>query len=203
MVKSKDANGNFDAILLGSGNRTDPLTAGVDNFFYMIKDKNTLTPPPPGSLPFEQDDLEDITACTDCASVTDLANGWELELTAGGEKNLATALTLGGVVFFTTYIPPGPDAPGAECGPSEGGGRLYAIGLQSGNPLVNLDKPIWDQQDPGDPGDRYGDLASGGIPAQGVAIPPNRILRPDLQIQPVPVSTRWRTFWYPNEEPGQ
>jgi type IV pilus assembly protein PilY1 len=203
VVKSKDANGNFDAVLLGSGNRTDPLTAGVDNFFYMIKDKNTLTPPPPGSLPFEQGDLEDITACTDCASVTDLANGWELELTAGGEKNLATALTLGGVVFFTTYIPPGPDAPGAECGPSEGGGRLYAIGLQSGNPLVNLDKPIWDQQDPGDPDDRYGDLASGGIPAQVVAIPPNRILRPDLQIQPVPVSTRWRTFWYPNEEPGQ
>jgi type IV pilus assembly protein PilY1 len=203
VVKSKDANGNFDAVLLGSGNRTDPLTAGVDNFFYMIKDKNTLTPPPPGSLPFEQGDLEDITACTDCASVTDLANGWELELTAGGEKNLATALTLGGVVFFTTYIPPGPDAPGAECGPSEGGGRLYAIGLQSGNPLVNLDKPIWDQQDPGDPDDRWGDLASGGIPAQVVAIPPNRILRPDLQIQPVPVSTRWRTFWYPNEEPGQ
>ncbi len=203
VVKSKDVNGNFDAVLLGSGHRSDPLEAGIDNFFYMIKDKNTLTPPPPGSLPFEQDDLEDITSCTDCASVADLANGWKLELTAGGEKNLATALTLGGVVFFTTYIPPGPDAPGSGCGPSEGGGRLYAVGLQSGNPLVNLDKPIWDQQDSGDPDDRYDDLSSGGIPAQVVAIPPNRILRPDLQIQPVPVSTRWRTFWYPDEEPGQ
>ncbi len=203
VVKSKDANGNFDAVLLGSGHRSDPLETGVDNFFYMIKDKNTLTPPPPGSLPLEQDDLEDITACTDCASVADLANGWKLNLLASGEKSLATPLTLGGVVFFTTYIPPGADAPGAECGPSEGGGRLYSIGLQSGNPLVNLDKPIWNQNDPGTPDDRYDDLASGGIPSQVVAIPPNRILRPDLRIQPVPVSTRWRTFWYPNEEPGQ
>jgi hypothetical protein len=29
-----------------------------------------------------------------------------------------------------------------------------------------------------------------------VSIPPNKILRPDLQIDNVDVSTRWRTHWY-------
>lgn len=201
VVKSKDANGNFDAVVLGSGNRADPLETSVDNFFYMIKDKNTLTPPPPGSIPFEQDDLADITACTDCATVADLANGWKLELEAAGEKNLATPLTLGGVVFFTSFIPQG-IAEGDGCSPPEGSGRLYAVGLQSGNPLVNRDRPIQDQGDSGTPEDRYEDLNSAGIPSEVVAVPPNRILRPDLAIQPVPVSTRWRTFWYPTEEPA-
>lgn len=203
VVLSKDEAGNYDAVVLGSGHRSDPLEMSVDNFFYMLKDRSTLTPPPPGVEPIKHGGLYDITNCTNCAVPGDLVNGWRLGLTAAGEKNLSTALTLGGVVYFTTYLPPGGAASTNSCGPSEGNGRFYAVSLQEGKPLINLDKPITDQPDSGLPEDRYELLRSAGIPSEVVAIPPNRILRPDLQIQPVPVTTRMRTFWYPDEEPAQ
>jgi type IV pilus assembly protein PilY1 len=202
VVLSKDGSGNFDAVVIGSGHRSDPLETSIQNTFYMLKDRNTLTPPPAGIEPLKNGDLVDITGCTDCATPLDLANGWRLDLTAAGEKNLSTPLTLGGIVFFTTYIPAGAGSPSSSCGPSEGTGRFYSVGLQDGRPLVNLDKPITDQDDAGTPEDRYDPLRSPGIPSEVVAIPPNRILRPDLQIQPVPVTTRMRTFWYPTEEPS-
>ena len=44
------------------------------------------------------------------------------------------------------------------------------------------------------------ELQSLGIPAEVVSIPPNKILRPDLQIDNVDVATRWRTFWYLQED---
>jgi type IV pilus assembly protein PilY1 len=202
VVLSKDEGGNFDAVAIGTGHRSDPLDTTIDNFFYMIKDRSTLTPPPPGVTPTAHNDLVDITGCTDCATSTDLVNGWRLGLTGVGEKNLATPLTLGGVIFFTTYLPPGSASPASVCGPSEGTGRFYRVSLQEGKPLINLDKPITEQTESGTPEDRYESLRSAGIPSEVVAIPPNRILRPDLQIEPVPVETRLRTFWYPGEEPS-
>jgi type IV pilus assembly protein PilY1 len=202
VVLSKDSSGNFDAVVLGSGHRSDPLETSIDNFFYMIKDRSTLTPPPPGYTPTGHDDLADITSCTDCATAADLVNGWRLGLIGPGEKNLATPLTLGGVVFFTTYLPSIRGVDSSSCEPSEGTGRFYRVSLQEGKPLINLDKPITDQPESGTPEDRYDPLRSKGIPSEVVAIPPNRILRPDLQIEPVPVRTRLRTFWYPGEEPS-
>ena len=51
--------------------------------------------------------------------------------------------------------------------------------------------------------DRYVDLTSAGIPAEVVSVPPNKILRPDLQIDDINVSTRWRTYWYLQEDIDQ
>ena len=48
--------------------------------------------------------------------------------------------------------------------------------------------------------DRSVELNSAGIPAEVVTIPPNKILRPDLQIDSVDVATRWRTYWYVTED---
>jgi hypothetical protein len=31
-------------------------------------------------------------------------------------------------------------------------------------------------------------------------VPPNKILRPDLQIDNLDATTRWRTFWYLAED---
>ena len=39
-----------------------------------------------------------------------------------------------------------------------------------------------------------------GIPAEVVTIPPNKILRPDLQVDTIDVATRWRTYWYVTED---
>ena len=48
--------------------------------------------------------------------------------------------------------------------------------------------------------DHSTELISAGIPAEVVSIPPNKILRPDLQIDNVDVATRWRTYWYLHED---
>jgi hypothetical protein len=54
--------------------------------------------------------------------------------------------------------------------------------------------------DPTSKSDRSVELNSAGIPAEVVSIPPNKILRPDLQIDNVDVATRWRTYWYIQED---
>jgi hypothetical protein len=124
-------------------------------------------------------------------------------LTAGGEKSLASPVTLSGIVFFTSFLPPGSTDLDDACVPPEGEGRLYAVGLAEGNALVNRDRPIDEQESPGEPEDRWEKLASAGIPAEVVSLPPKFILRPDLTVQEYPGRQRWRTFWYKEEDPGQ
>ena len=134
----------------------------------------------------------------------DQTDGWRLQMESLGEKVLATALTISGSVFFTSYIPPG-GGPETACTPSEGGGKLYAVSLQDASAVINYDT----SDDPDDPdgddagttkADRDVELKSLGIPAEVVSIPPNKILRPDLQIDTVDVATRWRTYWYLHED---
>ncbi len=206
LVQSKDENGLFDAVLIGSGNRADPLDSGgtAENFFYMIKDRNAAvgSGSPNG---YEHPDFGDITdTClregAECTAV--LTAGWKLRMETSGEKILATALTINGKVFFTSYMPQGGSAESA-CAPSEGSGRLYAIALQTGRSVINYDTTDDDEDNPGYPttkSDRSTDLNSAGIPAEVVTVPPNKILRPDLQIDNVDVTTRWRTYWHLQED---
>ena len=110
-------------------------------------------------------------------------------LTEPGEKALATPLTITGKTFFTTYLPQAGTGATA-CMPSEGGGRLYAVSLQAAN----------SPDAPSSVSDRSVELQSLGIPAEVVSVPPNKILRPDLQIDNLDATTRWRTFWYLAED---
>ncbi|MDX1405808.1 MAG: PilC/PilY family type IV pilus protein [Woeseiaceae bacterium] len=210
MVQTKDDAGNFDAIIIGSGDRADPLDkAGpAGNWMFMIKDRGTAVGAGTNTG-IEIADLGDVTDnClqegANCG--IDLNTGWKLQLESLGEKVLATALTISGSVFFTSYIPPG-GGPENACTPSEGGGKLYAVSLQNASAVINYDT----SDDPDDPdagdgeagttkADRDVELKSLGIPAEVVSIPPNKILRPDLQIDTVDVATRWRTYWYLHED---
>ena len=111
-----------------------------------------------------------------------------------------------GNVFFTTYLPFAATGSTA-CSPSEGGGRLYAVALQNAISVVNYDTsddlPDQDPEQANSTADRSVELRSGGIPAEVVSVPPNKILRPDLQIDNVNASTRWRTFWHLQEDADQ
>jgi type IV pilus assembly protein PilY1 len=208
LVPSNDGNGLFDGVVIGSGNRADPLDKGGSpvNFMYMIKDRHTAA----GSgvdTGLTHVDFGDVTSnclqnggtCT-----VNLASGWRLELEEPGEKVLATALTITGKTFFTTYMPfSGSGA--TACSPSEGAGRLYAVGFQDATAVINYDTSDDDpsSSDPDAPNskaDRSVELQSLGIPAEVVAVPPNKILRPDLQIDNIDATTRWRTFWYLQED---
>ncbi len=210
LVQTKDQHGNFDAVVIGSGDRADPLDNGgtAGNWMFMIKDRGT-TVGAGTNTGFEEADLADVTDnClqegSDCG--LDLTTGWKLQMESLGEKILATPLTISGSVFFTSYIPPSGSAESA-CTPSEGGGKLYAVSLQTAAAVINYDT----SDDPNDPDGGNGDAAttkedrdvelkSLGIPAEVVAIPPNKILRPDLQIDTVDVATRWRTYWFLHED---
>lgn len=211
IVPSEDGNGPFDGVVIGSGDRENPLDVGgpVSNYLYMMKDRNIA----PGSatdvnrLPSELGDVTDdcfqlTTGCT-----TNLTTGWRLQLEADGEKALSTPITIAGRVFFTTYVPN--VNPSTNCGPNEGSGLLYAISLKDAQSVVNYNTTDDDQSSPGVPttkDDRHVSLNSPGIPAEVVPLPGSslsssfEILRPDLEIDRLPINARWRTFWYLQED---
>jgi type IV pilus assembly protein PilY1 len=209
-TEGADADGNiskFDAVLIGSGDRANPLDRTVTNEFYMFKDHQIQAAQPEYDL-VTRDELADLTDnClqeldNECAAEVDLSNGWRIELEDAGEKNLSMPLTLAGTVFFTTYKPPA--SSGTQCGPAEGSGKLYAMRLQDAKATRNQNTST-----DGDGGgslqkeDRTEDLASGGIPSQVVVIPLGDIqvsgvplLRPDLRASFVDTNLLWRSFWY-------
>ena len=206
VVPSKDGNGLFDAVVMGSGNRANPLDMGglTSDFTYMIKDRHTA----PGSgvdTGMTHADFGDVTSnClqSEGGCVVNLTNGWRLQMEEPGEKVLATALTMSGKTFFTSYLP-NSGTGATACAPSEGAGRLWAVSLQDATSVINYDTTDDDPNNPDVPTtkeDRSVELTSLGIPAEVVSVPPNKILRPDLQIDNVDATTRWRTYWHLQED---
>jgi type IV pilus assembly protein PilY1 len=200
-IQYRDDDGDYDAIVIGSGDRAHPKSDMTNvNYLYVIKDRDTTTGTITAST-FTHDSFFDATSnclqtetCTDTDKTDNLVNGWRMKLEQPGEKNLATPTTLAKKIFVTTYLPEGgPEA--GECAPKEGGGRLYALSLDNATPVndYSLDGDITDVAD------RYVELDSGGIPAEVVYVPFNRILKPDLSIENVGVSGRWKTYWYKAE----
>ncbi|NNF51253.1 MAG: hypothetical protein HKN59_02330, partial [Gammaproteobacteria bacterium] len=208
IVPAKDSLGPYDAIVLPSGDRPNPLDKGGkhSNYIFVIKDRNIFPAAGP-SLALELSQLGDVSSnCLQdgsCgASPPDLSFGWRMALEESGEKGLATPLTIGGTIFVTTYIPPNAATTSLSCQADEGSGRLYALSLGDGTARKNYNESDDDQSKPGEPttkADRYDDLASGGIPSEVVSIPPNKILRPDLTVESTLSGNRWRTFWFLEE----
>ena len=206
LVPSQDGYGLFDGVVIGSGNRADPLDKGgvTSNFVYMIKDRQTAI----GSgvdTGLTHGSFGDVTSnClqTGGGCTVNLTNGWRLEMEDPGEKVLATPLTVAGKAFFTSYLP-NSGTGATACSPSEGAGRLYAVAFQDATSVMNYDTSDDDASNPGEPttkADRSVELRSMGIPAEVVSVPPNKILRPDLQVDNINVVTRWRTHWYLDED---
>ena len=225
LVPSKDSTGSFDAVVIGSGDRENPLDRDVgqtgnslgshttDNFLYMLKDRQT-TPYDVGDADptlIESGDLYDVTDnCIEdesCASTPDLDDGWKLGLEQGpGEKNLSSPLTVTNTIFFTTFLPLGTDADltddsddveATTCGPQEGSGLLYAVNLANATSVTNFN--VTRDGGTGGSGTRFSELASAGIPAEVVGVSfggQAYVLPPDLNLEAIQASTRWRTFWY-------
>lgn len=206
LVQTKDAAGAYDAILIESGDREDPLDAGgvTQNWLYMIRDNAVATVA--SNQTTTHANLADLTAvnCAVAANASScsgaaLSGGWKVQLAGSGEKGLASPLTFNNTVFFTSYVP---QSTAGTCAPSEGIGNLYAVSLQNG-------APVFEEYD-GDSnslslGDRKQQLASPGIPAQVVFVPGSSertILRPDLRFGDAPGSNRFRSFWRRGESPA-
>jgi len=203
VVKTRDAAGDYHGVLLSSGNRADPLETSVDNYLYMVKDRVTRSGDTATLLIDETDGsaLNDLTDITDvCIAgdesaclLADLNKGWKLALENNGEKGLSTPLTSDGIVFFTSYLPEGSSS-SANCAPSEGDGRLYAVRLSNGSVVYGLNNVI----DGTDKGDRFATVGP-GIPP-GAKPLSDHILLPGTgidgnQIVDTGGRSRWRIYW--------
>lgn len=155
-VQSSYAGLPYDAVIVGSGDRANPLDVGLgtnttppDNWFYVFKDYDVISGTDPVNtsnpvMPYTQSTMTDITSdclqTLSCNQPQDLTNGWALNLIQGvGEKDLSRPLTVYGVIYFTTYIPPSLATSTTSCAPSEGSGLVYAVNLADGTAAYNWD----------------------------------------------------------------
>jgi type IV pilus assembly protein PilY1 len=199
-VGTRDIDGAYDAVLLGAGDRENPLDTSVQNWFFASKDRNVQsgTPPVTTKVPTDFADLSvDCFATGSCEDTTLdklSATGWRIPLADSGEKSLATAITSGGKVFFTTFVP---SAPVGNCGLSEGTGYQYAVSLQQAEPVFNYNLA---NDVAGITLDRRDQLASGAIPVEVVPIGDDYVLvqgqETGQNIQTVQGRSNWRTFWH-------
>jgi type IV pilus assembly protein PilY1 len=203
VVKARDDTGDYIGIILTSGNRADPQNRDVENYLYVVKDREVTVGSTASLIVDETDgtaanDLPDITdICIEggeaFCEAADLDSGWKLSLQANGEKGLAAPLTVNGTIYFTSYLPEG-DGSSTTCAPSEGSGRLYAIRLKDGSVVFNLNNVIEGY----DKADRYTSVGP-GIPP-GAKPLGDQILLPGTgidgnQIIDAGGRSRWRVYW--------
>ena len=225
LVLARDAAGPYDAIVIGSGDREDPLdygrarsAAGVETFtengLYVIKDRRTAVGSAAGITPLTPTQLTDVTSdCLQTSGCTpDLGAGWRVRLTATpGEKILSSALTAANRVYFTSYLPPDMHNT-TSCTSSEGSGLFYTVSQADGTASFNYNTADGASSTGGanSAADRARPLASAGIPASPVYVnvadsasvggSVKCVLASDLQCRSGTGATRFRTFWNRTEQ---
>lgn len=141
----------FDAVLIGSGDRTNPLNRRVSDKLYMIRDMNTVT------RSFVGNEIPNVITQTDLMNVNsdpflkvtnnindfveleaNLAekDGWFFNL-GWGEKTTAKATVIGGVAYFSTYKPDTSISENEQCSIAEGQGYIYAFHLHYGTKVYD------------------------------------------------------------------
>jgi type IV pilus assembly protein PilY1 len=205
---------DYDAVLVGSGDREHPFENTVDNRFYMLKDTKVgltggyvcETPAagedPAVSRPCVESDLVDVTSNPYQDTTASIKNGWYLTL-EDGEKVVGNAITVFGTTFFGTNRPT-PPAPGV-CSSNLGEARMYAVGYAAGTATfdANADGVI-------DIADRFEVVPGGGFPPSPVYArtevdgkPIDVVCTGSHCISPGGVTTttnRFRTYWYIDTE---
>ncbi len=216
VVMSSDANGEYDAVIIGSGDRENPfngLAAGVyasidvvENHFYMIKDRSVGTTYTGSELV-----LADLYDATD----NKVQDGSDVEKTiaaqrildsdgvylvfGSGEKTVTSTVTLSGTTYFSTNQP---SASSTSCSGNLGVARQYRLNFANFSATRDRDE---DSDDTADKDDRATELPGGGLPPSPVPIVVelNNLVKEAIcsgvsceQVESDPLNTRYRTFWY-------
>ncbi len=167
-----------DILLIGTGDHVGATKMDTQNRFYMLKDKNTITQQfnsKTAPYPLKESDLYDATSniiglsnnqTTKQSEINKVKNskGWYIDLEDKGEKFWNRAVTLAGVVFFTTYVPPDKDAKVDTCDESGYGySHLYAISLQDATAAFDYwnGSAVKEEKE-----DRRRDYTSEGLPGE-------------------------------------
>ncbi|MEH6570881.1 MAG: PilC/PilY family type IV pilus protein [Halioglobus sp.] len=156
VVETFDEVGNFDGVIISSGDRAHPNETAVTNYHFYLKDRKISNGDATVLLrtPITVADMPDQVLCvlgTEPSCSSSYPNGWKLQLSGLGEKGLSTALVDGGRVFMSTFIPA---LPGATCAPTEGQGLVYVVNLKDGT--ATYEEPKFD--------------AGSGIPSEAIAL---------------------------------
>ena len=132
-VAALTANGKL-AVTFGSGHRSHPLDAVVQDRYYTLYDPNINGVPSSAPSAVTDSNLQDITGFTSGYTNSSMA-GWRFDLGVG-EKVFNEANVLRGEIFFSTYIPPA-----TVCSNDPNGSRLFVLSLE-GNATRDLDGNI-------------------------------------------------------------
>ncbi|GAA6205273.1 PilC/PilY family type IV pilus protein [Thalassotalea sp. SU-HH00458] len=147
----------YEAILIGSGDRSNPLGEDTQDSFFMIKDENIKTqsfpsktlPTIPAPTAITMSQLYDYTnnpfgqtMTTTQLNTLELAvsqkQGWYINFgKSDGEKNTESAIVIKGVAYFTSFMPPSLVGNQAICEIPGGQGWLYAVDLALGTKKYN------------------------------------------------------------------
>jgi type IV pilus assembly protein PilY1 len=199
LVQTKE----FTALLVGSGNRENPLATVSNDRFYTLLDHKTTKGAPVSTSPVTNASL---VANADGMRYSDSLSGCYLALGTDGEKVVTAAVSTGGNTYFSTNKPRG-DRPTNSCAADLGTATTYRMPLFCGLPATL-------------------ELASGGLPPSPVIglvdikIPSEESGKPDetrsvpfiiggfnaelsgLAVTRVPINvdpTRRRTYWFTNK----
>ena len=133
----------YDAILLGSGDRTSPLSSKTEDWLFMIKDENIITQTfetvPDKIIKTQLYDYTDnpfeglekgSQAFNDLAINVSMHKGWKLKLVGKEEKALTKPEAIAGVAYYSTFIPAAVQEDSCEL--DGGTSAVYAVDLALG-----------------------------------------------------------------------
>ncbi|PCJ21671.1 MAG: hypothetical protein COB04_02900 [Gammaproteobacteria bacterium] len=212
ILQTKFQNNNYDALVVGSGNRAHPGATLTIDYMFMLKDLEinsschgfsaacSSTVPAPVAL----NDLYNITKNFIQDGVSEQKRqksleglisekGWRLKLTDKGEKILGTASTVKGTLVFSSFVP---GQSKDECSAGIGSQYAYAINLHTGvavywGPDDNKSKDDRRRNVKGsglfgDPGLYYGDESI----TQLIGLDPDGVIDHDFKLK------AHGTYWY-------
>lgn len=158
IIKDKNE-GDHLVISVGSGHRAFPIsTKSVENRMYVIHDFSPYTAPSTysvateapssqtslGGSPPDPLKLYNVTALAKGGTMTaDYQQmlkggaGWYITLDSTGEKILSESIAFAGALIFTSFSPTSEQS--SVCGPDKGVSSVYALNLEWGTPILDLD----------------------------------------------------------------
>ena len=210
---SNAANGEYDYVMDGTGNRSHPLNTDVQDRFYAFRDSFITAMPdtdannladsgyPQSGGPITNADMVDVsTSVLDTSNTTKSSMGWYYDFGStgsNGEKVLSAPTAIAGAVFFTTYLPEVSNAADL-CSANIGSGRAYDINFLTTKAALD-----WDENGTLEPVADRSKALGGGIPSDVVPVFTKEgvvgivgVEGGASQLGALTGLPRYRTYWY-------
>ena len=214
--------GEYDYVVVGTGNRANPLNLNTSDRLYALRDvriapmqdadsdgiadnyprdidgTTSLSRPIQGDV---SDLLDASTVLIDSnnASLLQTELGWYIDfdsLGSDGEKVLSATRVFSGTIFVTTFLPT--DSVLGTCSGAAGAGRIYNFNLLTANAAID-----WDGDGDLTHADRAQQLFSPGIPPEAVPVYTREgitILAGRQNIEQISDNPPVPTYWYQEEQ---